>query len=567
MICSGIKSKVLGYIDDVLSGEIVVCKLTRLAVERHVRDLEQQRTPEFPYYFNERHAEVACDFFPLMLRHSIGDFAGMPFELEPWQAFGIWVLFGWKREVDDSRRFRKFYDSEARKNGKSTKAAGIALLMAMLDVNPSTGSVEEVAEVILSATKKEQVEKVIYAEIERIRLRSPSIEKCSSRINKQITFKHNQGSIRCVGSDKPYDGLNPLCVLMDELHAWREHHRKFYDTMQTGSGNRSQPLIGTVTTAGDDTSHLWLEEYNYASGVLDGTIKDESFFALVYEIDKEDDPLDESTWIKANPNLGVSVKIDYLRDQAKQAAASKLALNRFTRYHCNRLVTSTEKAFDLEQWDACEGELSDWHEADALGGGVDLGGRDDLAAWGLVARFPMDGEDSEGRPIYRYEIKTKSYIVADTERDLAKQPFANWVHGGHLVKTTRAIADLRDDLIEECSEYGVHAVAFDPYNAQQFGDDLTEEGITAAAMAQNTGKQNEPIRDLLRAIKDGRVTHDGNPLLRWAIGNAVIARDRKDQWMFDKKTSGEKIDPVVAMTMAFRMACVAPARSTGSLYL
>lgn len=556
-----------GYVTGVISGDIVSCKLLKAAVKRHASDMDRQRTEDFPYYFNSRHAEVACEFFPLFLRHSIGDAAGMPFNLEPWQMFGTWVLFGWKRECDDSRRFRRFLFSKARKNGKSTWAAGLALLMAMLDVNPITGEIEEVAEVILAATKKEQVEKVIYAEIERMRLRSPQIAKISTPINKQITFKHNQGTIRCVGSDKPFDGLNPQAVILDELHAWQEFHRKFYDTMQTGSGNRSQPLIGAVTTAGDDKSKLWLEEYRYAQGVLDGSVKDESYMPFIFELDEEDDPLDESTWGKANPNLGVTLKIDYLRDAAKRAASSAVDLNRFTRYHGNRLVTSLEKAFDLKQWDACEGELSDWHNADALGGGVDLGGRDDLAAFAMVARFPMGQDDDDGKPVYRYEVRANGYIAADTERDISKQPFANFIHGGHLCKTTRAIKDLRDDLIEECAEYGVHAVAYDPYNAQQFCEDISEEGINAAAMAQNTSKQNEPIRDFLRAVKDGRVTHDGNPLLQWCCSNAVVACSRQGMWMFDKAESEDKIDLIVATVMAFRMACVAPSRSTGSLYL
>ena len=566
MIASATLEKVKQYIDDVESGEVVVCDAVRKAVARHQRDISRQSTKEFPYYFSERIAGVACDFFPMMLRHSIGDFSGLPFELEPWQAFGIASIFGWKRDEDDSRRFRKFYWSMARKNGKSSLAAGIAIYLAMMDVNPVTGKPEDVAEVILCATKKEQVEKVIYAEIERMRVRSKHIEKMSSRINKQITFKHNSGSIRCVGSDKPYDGLNPHSVLMDELHAWQEHHRKFYDTMQTGSGYRRQPMIGTVTTAGDDKSHLWKEEYQYCKGILDGVTTDESVFAYYFELDEKDDPLDEANWIKSNPNLGVSVRKDYLKQMALEAKSKSLSLNRFIRYHGNRVVTSTEKAFDLKQWDACAGELSDWSEADAIGGGVDLGGRNDLAAWGLVARFPMD-EERNGKPVYRYECKMRAFIADDTERDLHKQPFANWVYDGLLTKCKFPTADLRDSLIEECEEFGVSAVAFDPYNAQQFGDDMTAEGITAATCSQTQRMFNEPIVDLLEAIRDGRFKHDGNPLLRWCAGNAVISRDRTDRWMYDKRDSSDKIDPIVAVTMAFRIACLAPSSASGSLFI
>jgi len=489
----------------------------------------------------------------------------MPFVLEPWQMFGIASIFGWKRECDDSRRFRKFYWSMARKNGKSTIVAGIAVFMAMMDVNPTTGKPEDVAEVILSATKKEQVEKVIYAEIERMRVKSPFIEKCSSRINKQITFKSNNGYIRCVGSDKPYDGLNPHSVLMDELHAWKEHHRKFYDTMQTGSGSRRQPLIGTLTTAGDDQSHLWKDEYFYARNVLNGNATDEQLFAYSFELDDSDDPLDERNWVKANPNLGISVKLDFLRQLANEAKSSKIALNRFKRYHCNQLVSSTEKAITLEQWDACEGELSDWSKADAVGAGADMGARDDLACPALCARFVVDERD--GKPVYRYEIKANAYISTETERDLSKSPFSNWLSTRLLEKTRFPAADLRDYLIEECGENGVFAVAFDPYNAQQLAEDLEREGITAARMAQNCGNFNEPIRDFLQALNDKRITHDGNPLLRWCANNAVLYKDRQDRWMFDKKSSAEKIDALVAVVMAFRMCCVAPTRASGSLFI
>ena len=568
MIASGVNAQVQSYVDDVLNGGIVVCKLVRLAVERHVADLEKaaQDLETFPYYFDHRAATGACEFFPIMLRHSIGDYAGLPFDLQPWQMFGLWVQFGWKRNADDSRRFRRFYKSVARKNGKSPESAGLAVLLAMLDINPVTGKPEDVAEVILAATKKEQVDKVMYAEIERMRGKSPELEALSTRENKQITFKHNAGSIRCVGSDKPFDGLNPHAVIMDELHEWREHHRDFWNTMQTGSGSRSQPLVGAVTTAGSDKSYLWKEEYEYARGVLEGTIPDEAYFAYVFELDPDDDPLDESTWIKANPNLGVSVKLEYLREQASRAATSRVFLNQFTRYHGNRLVSSLESAFDLEKWDECVGELSNWKEADAIGQGVDLGARDDLAAFATCARYPM-GEDDDGNPIDRYELRTQAYIAQDSERDLTKQPFANFIHNGYLEKCKYPTANLKADLLDDANEYGCHAVAFDPYNAQQLGDDLETEGVTAARMAQTCNMQNEPILDFIKAIADGRVTHNGDPLLRWAMQNAVTHTDRQGRVMLDKKNSKDKIDPAVAAVMAFRMACKAPRRPVGSLYL
>lgn len=562
MIASGTSAKVQGYIDDVLSGDIVVCKMVSQAVERHVADLERQNTPEFPYYFNERHAGVACDFFPLMVPHSTGDYEGMPFELEPWQAFGVWVMFGWKRTSDASRRFRRFYWSMGRKNGKSCFGAGLALYMAMLDINPKTGRPENVGEIILCAPKKDQVEKVIYAEIERMRDRSPSISRGSDRINKQIKFRHNDSTIRCVGSDRPFSGLNPSMVLMDETHEWAEHNRKFYDTMLTGSGSRSQPIIGSITTAGDDQSHIWKNEYELAKDTLSGVIKNESFFAYVFELDEADDPFDESNWIKANPNLGVSLKIDFLREQPKHTSVD---LNRFIRFHCNRPVESITKAFDLVEWDSCAGVLSDWRKADVVCAGFDMGGYDDLCAFCLAARFADDTNGNES--LYRYEFKTYVYISAKTERDLNKQPFASWIYDGLLEKTEFPQLALKEDLLKQCREHYIERIAFDPSNARSTAESLAQEGLVAATMGQNCANFNEPIHDFMAAIREGRVKHNGNNLLRWCVNNAVLIRDRHDRWMFDKRDSADKIDPVVAMIMAFRMASLAPARPRGQMYL
>jgi len=563
VITSGIYGRLQDYIDGVLGGEIVTSVRVRNAVARHVADLERQSTSEFPYHFDARLASKVCNFFPMLLRHSIGEFAGHPFELEPWQAFGVWCLFGWKRDSDNSRRFRKCYWSMGRKNGKSSFAAGLAHFMAMADVDTATGKPEAVGQILLAATKKDQA-RVVYSEAHRMRLQSPTIKDKTDVRYETITYNHNGSYIRMVSSDA-FDGLNPHFVVTDEVHAFRECHRNFWDTMVTGSASRTQPLHLTITTAGDDQSYLWIEEYEYACHVVDGDFQDETLFVLSYELDEKDDPADESAWIKANPNLGVSVKLDYLRQRWAEDKHSAVGINRFTRYHGNRVVTSTEKAFDLAAWDACAGELSDWRESDANGGGVDLGSRDDLAAYGLCARFKI--AEVEDKPVYRYEVRSRAFIADDSVRDLTKIPFATWIHGGWLQKSRYAIPDLQSSLIDDCQEHEIKTLAYDPYNGQQLGDELTKEGLTPVRMAQNQSQFNEAIRDFQNLITSGRLRHDGNPLLRWCVSNAIIARDRQDRWMFDKRSSSEKIDPLVAVVMAYRMASLQPTRATGSMYL
>lgn len=554
-----------GYIDGVLEGSIVVSHLVKSAVQRHVNDLARQSSTDFPYHFDASKARKACRFYPCVLRHSVGRNAGCPFELEPWQVFCESMIFGWLRDSDGTRRFRKTYESMGRKNGKSTRGAGRSIYMAGFDENPRIGKVEPVAQVVQSATKRDQVDKVLFAEVERMRRRSPAILKRSKSVHREIQFSGNDGLIMTVGSDKPYDGLNPHFVIMDELHAWREHHREFYDTMVTGSGFRDQPLISIITTAGDDRSYLWGEVYEFTRKVVLGDVIDEEFFVFCAELDEEDDPLDESCWVKANPNLGVSISIDYLRQQAIEASQSPSALNRFTRYHGNRRVSSNERAFSMVEWDACAGKLSDWTTADAVGCGVDLGARDDLAALAFCARFPIGEKDGES--LFRYEFETFSVIAEDSRRNLNEEPFFGWIYQDLIKKSRYPLVELREKLREKCSKYGCSFVGFDPYNSQILAEDLKQSGLEPFSMAQTYRMFNEPIRDLIKCIGEGRVRHDGNPVLRWCVNNASLHADNADRWMFDKKSSSEKIDLIVAATMAFRVCCVIPASSSGSLFL
>ena len=555
MICAASHKAIAHeYIDGVLSGEIVACKLVKAACERHLRDLERQNRDEFPFWFDEREADDVCSFFPLALRHSKGEkFAGNPLDLQPWQVFIMWVLFGWKRCDDNSRRFRRAHISVARKNGKSTVAAGIGLYGLTCDCEPG-------AEIYVSATKKDQA-KCVFEEAERMRESSPRLKALVTSHVNNLFVKTSNSFFRPTSSDKPLDGPNPHMTIFDELHAWREVHRKFYNTMITGGGSRTQPMQVTITTAGDDQSFIWLEEYNHCTSVAHGTVIDETMFVYIAEIDDNDDPLDESVWMKANPNLGVSVSMEYMRQQARDAVNKPTFYSVFVSKHCNKITSSNEKAFVMEDWDKCLGAYADWSQAETIGAGVDLGGRDDLASFGLVAKFAND----DGT--FRYEIKTKSYIADNSHRDLAKQPFFQWIYDGFLTKTPYPQTDLEEDLIEACEQYESDIIAYDPSGAVGLSESLKQQGLKPLRMAQNQSMFNEPIKELLQAVKDGRVVHDGNPLLRWAVNNAVLYKNRQGDVMFDKSKSAEKIDPIVSVTMAFRVACIAPARYRGKLFI
>ena len=184
-----------------------------------------------------------------------------------------------------------------------------------------------------------------------------------------------------------------------------------------------------------------------------------------------------------------------------------------------------------------------------------------------MARFETGEVDSDGRPIYRYEGKVKCYIARNTPRDLNAIPFCDYIDQGLLRVTESPMVDLMRDFIDDYWKYYSSDCAIDPYQAQQFAEQVEQEGVCIAAMPQTTRHFNEPIAELRQSLADGRFTHNGDPILRWMLSNAVAVRDRNDRWMYDKASSSQKIDGLVALTMAFARARLAKGRAKGDYFL
>lgn len=564
-----------------MTGQIVACAAIKAAVKRHLDDLQRAGEDDFPFYFDEEAAEVYCDCFPGLLRHSKGKFANNQFHLSPWQKLIVWMLFGWKRN-DGTRKYRRLFKTVARKNGKSTFAAAIELLGVFMDG-------EEGSEVYIGATKLEQA-KIIHEEAERMLSKSPELNRLATVRKNNIAFNATNSFARPLGSDKPFDGLNPHVVLFDEMHAWKEHHRGFYDTLTTGSASRNQPIQITISTKGDDKSLIFNEDLEYARAVLAGEVKDEALLVFIFELDDDDDLYDEELWIKANPNLGVSVSVEYLREQANEAKNKATGEKRFERYHGNRTVTSIDSPISAELWDASQVEnLSDWRDAFSIGCGIDLGGRDDLAAYAFTMRYEHDKRHPKAVDgacprclvqtdethcdrceiiVWRYETFSRSFIAEDTTRDLTQEPFASWIHEGRLIVCKYVMTELRESLIEHAQSIGCQYFCYDPYQAQSLAEELEREGLKPVKMAQNISQFNEPIEEFLSALSEGRFKSlRSDELLRWAALNMSI-RSSNMGVMPDKPKSKEKIDPIVAGLMSLRATAFGrPAIDPKSLFI
>lgn len=561
------KQEVNQYIEGVLSGEIVAGRLVKLAVQRHVHDLEHAW--ERGYKFDEDIATRACAFFPAVCRHSLGEWNNQPFHLSPWQAFLIWCLFGWRRIDDGTRRYRKAYVSVARKNGKTTLIAALALLLMFRDE-----PFEDGAEIYCAATKERQA-KIMYNEAVRIRNRSPALKK-RSRVRKAPHGLHWEAkdSFFCpIGSDSDStDGLNPHAVLKDELHAWRERHRGLKEKLETGSGARRQPLDITITTAGDDHSQIWIEDNGYAvkclESVVTGNVIDDSLFALIASIDENDDPFDEACWPKANPNWEISVKPESVRRIANEAKHKPSAHTELVRYHCNQRVGSLERAIPVDVWMAGAKPLT--VQPGATGhGGMDLGRSDDWAA--IAACFPIV-ETVGDETTVRYEVKTKAWTVKDGAFNIDREPFRTWIaqglltaHEGDQVDFTAVV----DEMVTWSQEYSILTWAYDPAFARLAADSLQNtHGLNVFKFTQSAFFYNEPCTRFVKEMRAGRIWHGNDPVMEWQAGNLEFKRDTRGLVMPDKSKREFKIDGLVASIMAFSECMFAENnQASGPLFL
>lgn len=322
------------YARDVVGGKVVACKWVRLACERYFHDLKHGH--ERGLYFDREAAERKLHVTSL-LKHSKGQWAGEYFHPEPWQSFIDWNVFGWKR-ADGMRRFRTQFEEVARKNGKSTRGAATGIYLAFFDG-------EAGAEVYSAATKRDQA-RIVHGEAIRMIKKNPTLKKYIKIYKDNLHMESTASKYEPLGADSDtLDGLNVHGAIVDELHAHKS--RDTLDLLETATGSRRQPLMVIITTAGMDRQSICFEKHQYTQKVLegwkDGSFLDDAWFGIIFTIDEGDDWRDESCWIKANPNLGVSKKLEDMQMKAKRAERMPAAQNSFLRRELNVWVQGESK--------------------------------------------------------------------------------------------------------------------------------------------------------------------------------------------------------------------------------
>jgi len=495
-----------------------------------------------PFYFDQRSAEAAIRFFERIIRHTKGQWAGQTFALQPWQKDQvIGPLFGWKRP-NGTRRYRRAYVEIPRKQGKSTIASGIALLLLLADNEPG-------AEIYSAAADRSQAA-IVFDQAKQFVEGSPILQREVKVYRSHLAVPRTNSVYRVLSADAfTKHGLNAHGIVVDELHA--QPNRELWDVLATSMGARRQPLMVAITTAGFDRNSICWEQHEHARQVLDGTVADQEYFAYIAAADQDDDWTSPATWRKANPSLGVTVSEEYLAGECARALASPAYQNTFRRLYLNQWTSQDARWLDMRAWDACGKSLPDLSGRPCYGG-LDLASTTDIAAF-VLAFPPVE----EGEPMWllpNFWIPDAN-MIERVRRD--RVPYDAWVRDGLVHATPGNVIDYRriQAVIEELGQaYDIREMAFDRWGATAISQGLTDAGFTMAQMGQGYASMSAPTKELLRLVLSGEIAHGGHPVLRWMADNVTTEEDAAGNIKPSKAKSREKIDGVVASIMAIDRA-------------
>lgn len=531
------------YARSVVRGKTLACQWVVKACQRHLDDLG--RGADFPYEFDKGKAAKAINFIEL-LPHTKGRWAsrGERIKLEPWQRFIVGCIFGWVNKKTRLRRFREVYLEIPRKNGKSVLAAGVGLYCMVADD-------EYGAEVYSGATTEKQAWEV-FRPARLMALKTPAlsahygIEVNASNLLRLEDYSRFEPLI-----GTPGDGASPSCAIVDEFH---EHDKPdLYDTMQTGMGAREQPLMFTITTAGSNMAGPCFEKRVEAQKVLKKVFDDDRLFAVIFGLDEGDDFKQREMWGKANPNLGVSVSLDYLEAQVGQAIRSPVKQNSVKTKHFNIWVGAKAAWLNMEHWSKAGDEslkIEDFADCEGMVG-LDLAVRVDIAA-----RISLFWRDIDGA---RHYYAFPHFYLPEDAIGSAKngRTYAGWAAEGHIDLMDGAeisLLGVQEDILAIPDTHSVRELVYDPWQSTQIAQAVREEGIEAVEYRNTVPNMSPPMRELEGALAAGRFHHPDNPVLNWMASNVVAKEDAKQNIFPRKELPENKIDGIVALLFALGRA-------------
>jgi phage terminase large subunit-like protein len=543
------------YASDVVAGRIVAGPWVRKACKRHLDDLVS--APKRGLKWDLDAALWHIQFFPEVLKLAEGEHAGQPFDLQPWQKFIQGSLFGWKRE-DGSRRFRTAYVEIGKGNGKSPMAGGTAVYMLCADG-------EMGAHCYAAATSLEQADE-LYRDAVNMVEASPDLRESLTLSGKRKVFNiahlPSGSFFRKVSAEhRGLDGKRIHFAALDEVH---EATALVVQKIRKGVKGRRQPLIYEITNSGNNRESVCWDHHNYSEKVLDGHFIDDEWFSYMCALDEGDDWRDEKVWIKANPNLGVSIPLDYLRKEVREAQGipSQEAITK----RLNFCIWNEDgrRWMPIEPWDACGKLSSDWKtlreelKGQECYGGIDLALTNDLSAFALV--FPPTTARSY------WAVLVWFWINRDTMNERIRKEgvkYDVYEKLGALEVTPGAVTDhdfIEKKIKELAADYVIKEIASDPSRAVPLVTHLIDMNGAdwVVNYPQSCASMNAPIKFMEKLIAENNLAHGNHPLLRMCVSNARTIENSNAEIKFDKAKATGRIDGIVATADAFGRARFAP---------
>ncbi len=526
------------YAHDVDTGRVIACNKVKLACRRFLRELERQEDPAYPWRFDEAKAARPVDFIERFLTPTKGDYDKMV--LMPWQCFVECNLYGWLSKETGLRRFREGLIVVGTGNGKSTLLAGNATYGACKDG-------ERGADIYLLANSKEQAGIVFnecYGQIKASRYLAPRFRT----LRDGVYYDAMNASIKHRSSDsRRLDGLNPHMAIFDEIHEYRDF--KLVNIVKRKIVKRTQPLVIYITTMGNVIDGPLAYFYDLFTDAMAGKLAPDvadRMFCYIAELDEGDDVDDERMWIKANPSLGVLLKMQDLHDTWER---DKHIPQQRADFICKQLdvtVNTDDMAFVQPEVLNRNGDIVP--EEALLGrrcyGGFDLSSREDFTAAAL--EFPLD----DGRVfVLLHSWVPRRKVELDQEKidyyGLAMKGYLTIVDGEYIQQE-----DVYQWFCEQAKKYEIMTIGYDPANATRLRQMLENRGFDCEIVRQGPLTLNDPMKDIKELLLAGKVVSNNDPMLRWYIDNVRISGERrhadKQNWMPTKRNKFRKIDGFMA---------------------
>ncbi len=538
-----LRSWLARYSEDVISCRITSCVKHKMACQRFLRDLTREGSESFPFVFEPAKAYRFLKW-TTFFKHRKGVLAGQHIEPHPIQTFVFGNIYGWVHKDTGRRRFRKGYWQVARKNAKSQSLAMMGIYENFAFGVPS-------AEIYCAATKTDQA-KIVWEEAEWL-TRNCEFLKGKFKVSYgKISHLKSGSFIRAMSKEdkKTGDGYSPQLGIIDEYHA--HETSEVYDIIVSGQGARFEPFIMIITTAGFELARpCYSVEYNYVTQILDpdNPIENDQYFIMINELDEEDDIQDERVWPKANPILcSYPEGREYLKSEIMVALAAPEKMRNFLTKNMNKWVQISEGGYmRMDKWTKCgTDKLPDLRGTDCYVG-VDLSKRIDITS--IAFEFVVDDD---------YVVLNHNFMPEEVFQEklrVDKVPYDLWVKQGWITLTPGAVVDynfVMHYIEDEAEKNGwvIREICYDPYNATQFANEMMDRGYACWEIRQGYQTLSDPTKCFREKVYSGHMKHNKNPVLTWALGNAIVRQDEKDNIILDKKRSRSRIDPIAAIINA-----------------